>query len=93
MEFSSIAALGTSIDHFLHAITKEALSFLFAVTGGETRNAHITPESRSSCFQWWHTGSPKPKKLKDAVGTENDSYSLLGLQRCPCEIVCPKGQP
>lgn len=36
---------------------------------------------------------PKTKKVKDAAGIEDDSYNLLGLQRCPCEIVCPKGQP
>jgi len=36
---------------------------------------------------------PKTKIVKDAICTENDSYSLLGLQRCLCEIVCHKGQP
>jgi hypothetical protein len=33
---------------------------------------------------------PKTKKFKDAVGIENDSCSLLGLQKCPCEILSQK---
>lgn len=36
---------------------------------------------------------PQNQKIKAAVGIENDSYSHLGLQRCACEILCPKGQP
>jgi len=40
------------------------VNFLIAVAGGETRIASITLEIGTSCFQWWHTGYPKPEKLK-----------------------------
>jgi hypothetical protein len=53
---------------FLERYHKDGDEFLdHIVTGDETWIARITPESKQQSLQWWHTGSPKPKKFKQTL--------------------------
>jgi hypothetical protein len=53
---------------FLKRYHKDGDEFLdHTVTGDETWIAHITPESKQQSLQWWHTGSPMPKKFKQTL--------------------------
>ena len=50
------------------------------VTLDETWLYHYDPESKQQSMEWWHSGSPRPKKFRVKNPLENFSPRFFGIK-------------